>query len=85
MRRGITPRRIAARALAEKLGFRCEGLLRDNLRVGNTWRDEMLYALLTTDRLSQARLHTASLACREGTERKSRGVLTNAASWLRPG
>ena len=50
----IQPDNGASRALADKLGFRCEGLLRDNLRVGDTWRDEMLYALLRTDRLSQA-------------------------------
>jgi hypothetical protein len=43
----------SANNLAERLGFRCEGLLRDNLRMGDAWRDEMPYALLRTDRLSQ--------------------------------
>jgi RimJ/RimL family protein N-acetyltransferase len=46
----IQPDNTASRALAEKLGFCCEGLMRDNLRVGDVWRDEMLYALLKTDR-----------------------------------
>ena len=46
----IQPDNSVSRALAEKLGFRCEGVLRDNLRVGGAWRDEMLYALLRTDR-----------------------------------
>jgi [ribosomal protein S5]-alanine N-acetyltransferase len=49
----IHPDNTASRALVEKLGFRCEGLLRDNLRVGDIWRDDMLYALLTTDRRSK--------------------------------
>ena len=35
--------------LVEKLGLRSEGLLRDNLGVGEDWRDEMLFALLETD------------------------------------
>jgi ribosomal-protein-alanine N-acetyltransferase len=35
--------------LMEKLGFRREGLLRENLRVGEEWRDDLLYALLSTD------------------------------------
>lgn len=50
----IIPDNAASRALAEKLGFRCEGLLRDNLRVGDVWHDEMLYALLATDRPNEA-------------------------------
>jgi ribosomal-protein-alanine N-acetyltransferase len=49
----IIPENTASRALVEKLGFRREGLLRDNLRVGDIWRNEMLYALLKTDRLSE--------------------------------
>ncbi len=49
----IHPDNTASRALVEKLGFRCEGLLRDNLRVGDVWRDDMLYALLENDRRSQ--------------------------------
>lgn len=46
----IHPDNSASRGLAEKLGFRCEGRLRDHLRVGDSWRDEMVYALLRTDR-----------------------------------
>ncbi len=46
----IHPDNAASRALVEKLGFRREGLLRDNLRVGEEWRDDALYALLATDR-----------------------------------
>ena len=42
----IHPDNAASRVLAEKLGFRCEGLLRDNLRVGDEWRSDLLYALL---------------------------------------
>lgn len=45
----IHPDNIASRRLVEKLGFRCEGQLRDNLRVGDEWRDDMLYALLTNE------------------------------------
>jgi ribosomal-protein-alanine N-acetyltransferase len=44
------PDNTASRKLVEKLGFRHEGLLRDNLRVGDEWRDDVLYALLETDR-----------------------------------
>jgi RimJ/RimL family protein N-acetyltransferase len=43
----------ASRKLVEKLGFRREGLLRDNLRVGDVWRDDVLFAVLETDRRSQ--------------------------------
>ena len=50
----IDPDNIASRMLVEKLGFRCEGLLRGNLRVGDVRRDDMLYALLETDRRGQA-------------------------------
>jgi [ribosomal protein S5]-alanine N-acetyltransferase len=46
----IDPDNTPSRTLVEKLGFRCEGLLRGHLRVGATWRSEMLYALLQTDR-----------------------------------
>jgi len=34
---------VYSATLAEKLGFRREDLLLDNLRVENIWRDEMLY------------------------------------------
>jgi len=44
----IDPDNAASRRRVEKLGFSCEGLLRDNLRVNE------LYALLATDRHSQA-------------------------------
>jgi ribosomal-protein-alanine N-acetyltransferase len=50
----IHPDNAPSRALAEKLGFRCEGRLRDNLRVGDEWRDDMLYALLANEHLNQA-------------------------------
>jgi [ribosomal protein S5]-alanine N-acetyltransferase len=49
----IHPDNAASRELVEKLGFRCEGRLRDNLRVGDEWRDDMLYALLATERSGQ--------------------------------
>jgi [ribosomal protein S5]-alanine N-acetyltransferase len=49
----IHPDNIASRGLAEKLGFRCEGRLRENLRVGDEWLDDMLYALLANERASQ--------------------------------
>ena len=49
----IHPDNAASRGLVEKLGFRCEGLLGDNLRVDDVWRDDMLYALLKTGRESQ--------------------------------
>ena len=50
----VHPDNAPSRALAEKLGFRCEGRLRDNLRVGGEWRDDMLYALLANEHLNQA-------------------------------
>ena len=46
----IEPDNTASRTLIEKLGFRREGLLRDSLRVDNTWRSALLYALLATER-----------------------------------
>ena len=46
----IHPDNVASIALVEKIGFQREGLLRDNLRVGDIWRDDLLYALLVTDR-----------------------------------
>lgn len=50
----IHPDNAASLRLVEKLGFRREGLLRDNLRVGKVWRDDLLYALLESDRRGQA-------------------------------
>ncbi len=49
----IDPDNQASRALAEKFGFRSEGLLLDHLRVGDEWRSEMVYALLETERPQQ--------------------------------
>jgi RimJ/RimL family protein N-acetyltransferase len=49
----IYPDYTASRKLVERPGFRCEGLLRDNLRVNGVWRDDMLFALLETDRRNQ--------------------------------
>lgn len=45
----IDPRNSASRKLVENLGFRNEGLLRDNLRVGEVWRSDMIYGLLLPD------------------------------------
>lgn len=45
----IHPENRASISLVEKLGFRREGLLRDNLRVGETWRDDVLYALIASE------------------------------------
>jgi ribosomal-protein-alanine N-acetyltransferase len=42
----IHPENGASIGLVEKLGFSREGLLRDNLRVGDIWRDDLLFALL---------------------------------------
>jgi ribosomal-protein-alanine N-acetyltransferase len=49
----IHPDNTASCKLVEKLGFRCEGLLRDHLRVSGVWRDDTLFALLKTDRRDQ--------------------------------
>jgi [ribosomal protein S5]-alanine N-acetyltransferase len=49
----IHPKNTASRKLVEKLGFRREGELRDNLRVGDEWRNDVLYALLETDGRNQ--------------------------------
>jgi ribosomal-protein-alanine N-acetyltransferase len=46
----IHPDNTASRRLVEKLGFRREGLLRDNLRVMGVWRDDILFAVLESDR-----------------------------------
>jgi ribosomal-protein-alanine N-acetyltransferase len=46
----VHPENAGSRRLVERFGFRCEGLLRDNLRVGTIWRDDMQYALLESDR-----------------------------------
>ena len=48
----VDPDNIPSRKLVEKLGFAREGLLRDHLRVGEIWRDEIVYALLRADRPS---------------------------------
>lgn len=46
----IHPDNRASIAFVEKLGFVKEGVLRDNLRVGHSWRDDAVYARLSTDR-----------------------------------
>ena len=50
----IHPDNAPSLKLIEKLGFRREGLLRENLRVGDEWRDDLLYARLSTDRPAEA-------------------------------
>ncbi len=46
----IHPDNAPSLKLIEKLGFRREGLLRENLRVSDEWRDDLLYARLSTGR-----------------------------------
>lgn len=48
----IHPENTPSRALVEKLGFQYEGLLRDDLRVAEDWRDDMLFALLANQTLN---------------------------------
>ena len=50
----IHPDNTPSLKLIEKLGFRREGLLRENLRVSDEWRDDLLYALLSTDHPAEA-------------------------------
>jgi [ribosomal protein S5]-alanine N-acetyltransferase len=45
----IHPGNAPSLKLIEKLGFRREGLMRDNLRVAGEWRDDLLCARLSTD------------------------------------
>lgn len=45
----IRPLNLASRALVEGLGFRCEGTLRENTRVGEVWWDDVVYGLLADD------------------------------------
>ncbi|MBY0401007.1 GNAT family N-acetyltransferase [Myxococcota bacterium] len=45
----IDPENVASAALAEKLGFRREGLQRSDRCVRGEWRDSSTYALLETD------------------------------------
>ena len=43
------PENPASARVLEKLGFRREGLLRQNLRIHDEWRDSYLYALLAAE------------------------------------
>jgi ribosomal-protein-alanine N-acetyltransferase len=52
----IDPANAASRGLVERLGFRCEGLLREHLRVGEAWRDDLVYALLAGEWAEGARV-----------------------------
>ena len=45
----IHPDNAALLGARRETRIRCEGRLRDNLRVGDEWRDDMLYALLADD------------------------------------
>ena len=56
----IDPDNIASRTLVEKLGFRRERLLRDNLRVGDVRRSDLLYALLEADHRGEAKAAATS-------------------------
>lgn len=50
----IHPDNAPSLKLIERLGFRCEGLLRENLCVSEEWRDDLLYARLSSDRPAEA-------------------------------
>jgi ribosomal-protein-alanine N-acetyltransferase len=47
------PTNEPSRALLERLGFQREGVARSYLKINGAWRDHLLYALLTEDRLRQ--------------------------------
>jgi len=42
----IDPDNEASRALAGRLGFRCEGMLRETMFLGGAWRNDLVYGLL---------------------------------------
>lgn len=46
----IDPENTASRRLAERLGFRREGLLRETIFLNNAWRSDLVYGLLRSDR-----------------------------------
>jgi ribosomal-protein-alanine N-acetyltransferase len=41
----IMPRNARSRAIAEALGFRCEGLARRMIRIAGSWEDHLNYAI----------------------------------------
>lgn len=43
------PMNIASQKVATKLGFRQEGHFRKSIRIGNVWKDDLLFALLAED------------------------------------
>jgi len=45
----IDPDNAASRGLAQKLGFRQEGVLRESLFLGGVWRDDVIYGLLAEE------------------------------------
>ncbi|GEM_PF-158352 len=48
-------RNVASYRLMERLGMRCEGRQRENVRIGGAWRDTYTYALLRDEWLAAAR------------------------------
>lgn len=46
---GIRPENTASRRLAEKLGFRDEGISRKSVHVAGAWRDHVRYAVIAGD------------------------------------
>jgi len=46
----VRPENVASRRLVERLGFRSEGVLREHMRVGEAWCDDVVYALLARER-----------------------------------
>lgn len=46
---GVMPHNIASRRVLEKVGFQCEGIARENLKIKGVWQDHCQYAMVRSD------------------------------------